>query len=139
MAVKSKGTELAYGNQADHTTSTTWTALARVKSIKPGMRKVPGIETTVLASTAKEQVPGLPEGDDYEAVIEYAATGTTAIDALVGELKGWRLKYPDGGGRKFTGWISEMGEDGVENGGIVTQSIKISVTGIDVYDETVAA
>ena len=134
--VKAKGTLLEYGN-ADAATSTTWTALARVKSIKPGKRKVPGIDTTVLVSNSKEQIPGLPEAEDYEAVLEYATTQTTTIDAFVGIVKGWRLRYPDDSGRRIDGWIGEMGEESIENGGIITQSVKIMVSGLDVYDPTI--
>lgn len=129
MPIKTKGTVLAYGNTADHATAATWTPLARCRSIKPPARSCDKIDTTVLVSTDKEGLPGLPESGDLEATIEYDKTLTTTLEAMVGVLTAWRVVYNDTSGRKWNGWISEIGEEEVVNGDIVKQTIKIAITG----------
>ena len=127
--VIAKGTKLQYGNTADHATATTWTTVAEVVTIKPPKRSAPKIDVTDLESAAKESLPGLPEVGDCEATIKYSATDAETLEALFNTVKAWRVLYPDTSGRKWNGWIMEDGEEEVQNGEIITGTIKIAATG----------
>lgn len=57
MAIKSKGSKL------QRKVSGSFVDFVGLKNIKPGARKVPGIEVTTLEDAAKRSIPGLPECD----------------------------------------------------------------------------
>jgi hypothetical protein len=133
MATKAKGTILEYHSGVDLTVTTSFTAIARIKSIKPPKRSAKGIDITVLESDQTERVPGLPEVGESEIKIEYDKTKAGVLDALFNVQQVYRIHYPDGSGRKFIGWISEDGEDEVANGEVIHQTVKLTVTGDVVF------
>lgn len=135
---KAKGTKLQFGNTANHNTAATWTSVAEVPSIKPPKRSVEKIDTTHLESDAKTGIPSIPEVGDLEATIHYDKTQAGVLDAKFGVLSAWRVLYPDGSGRMWTGWISEDGEEEAVNGELLQQTVKIAATGDYEHFETVA-
>jgi hypothetical protein len=131
MSLKTQGAKLEYGNTADYSTATTWTEVARVSSIKPPKRSAKDITVTVLASTAEEKEPGLPSTGDLEAKLEYDKVRAGTLDGFFNVAKAWRVRYSDDSGRQFNGWISELGEEELKNGDIITQMVKLTVTQLD--------
>jgi hypothetical protein len=128
MAVKAKGTLLQF-NEGALSASTGWETLATVETIKPPKLTSKDIETTHLTSEAMERLPGLPDGSGAEATIQYDAEQAGTLDEMFGEVLSYRVLYPDGTGRRWTGWISESGEEETKQDDIIKTTIKLSVTG----------
>jgi hypothetical protein len=136
--VHAVGTIFEYGNTADHSTATTWTAVGRVVSIKPPMRKSKDINVTVLTSTAEEKEPGLPGTSETSLKLQYGPTLAGTLDGFFNVVKAYRVHYPDGSGRKFNGWISELGEAEIKNGEVIEQEAKVTITALDVFQSTLS-
>jgi hypothetical protein len=141
MSVKAYGSVLQYGDTADYTTATSWTTVGTTKSIKPGKVQAKDIDTTHLESADEfeESVPGLANGGDVEASLQYDKSDTGILYGVFRVVKAWRLKYPDNSGWKFNGHLNEIGDEDVVNGEIVMTSIKIKVTGKPVPSTDVTA
>ena len=122
MAVKAYGT-LFKANGA---------TVARVRSIKPFKVSAETIDITTLDSPDEfgEVLAGLATGGEVEVTLEYSATATATLYALFRVLEDFEIVYPDTRGWEFTGYIVEFGDEEVSNGGgIVTQTVKVVVTG----------
>lgn len=139
MSLKAYNTVLQYGDTADWSTSTTWTSIAATKTIKPPKPNAKDIDVTHLTSTGEyeEFIAGLANGGDVELKIQYDKTATGTIFAFFRTVKAWRIKYSDNSGWKFNGYISDYGDEEVENGQIVMTGLKIKVTGAPVSDTDV--
>ena len=136
MALKAYQAALEYGNTADHATATTWTAVARIKSIKPMKMAAKDIDITTLESADEfeEMVAGLGSGGELEASVEYDKTKVATLFGFFRTTKAWRLKYSDNSGWKWNGYLSEIGDDEVVNGDIVKTTLKVKVVGKPVHD-----
>ena len=128
MATKAKDTLLQY-NEGALTATTGWETLATVEIIKPPKLTSKDIDTTVLTSDAMERLPGLPDASGAEATVQYDVTQAGTLDGMFGEVLSYRVLYPDLSGRRWTGWISETGDEEVKQDEIIKTTVKISVTG----------
>src|SRR4051812_49294385 len=116
------------GDTADYSTATTWTKLCVAQSIKPHAVKAKEIDITTLESPDEfeETTPGLADGGEVEVKFLYDSTAAAAIEALFRTAKAFRIRW--GGstkGWKFNGFVSEIGDDDIENGKVVTSMAKI--------------
>src|SRR5262245_22317383 len=104
MAVKAYGTKLQYKDGGD------FEDLARVKSIKPAKLTAKEIDTTTLESPdeMEEFVAGLGNGGEVEATIEYDKDRTADLYELYRVSTQYRIRYPDGSGHEYDGWLSEI-------------------------------
>src|SRR4051812_7980606 len=129
MAEKAYLTELQY-NVLDSEGS--YTPIARVKSIKPPKVAAKDIDITTLESPdeAEEMLPGLANGGELEAVVEYSHTQTATLLGLFRDVIFYRINYPSDHGWQVEGYLSEIGDEEVVNGDIVRTTIKIKVTGL---------
>lgn len=127
MALKCKDAVLEYGDTADYATSTTWTTVAKVESIKPPKRKFDEIDTTTLEDDDKQKEPGLGENDDAEITCHYDKTQTGTLYGFSGTVKAWRVKYSDASGWKFNGFINDCGDEEIVNNDIARTTLKVAV------------
>lgn len=136
MSVKAYQTQLRYRQS-----TAAFTALARVKSIKPNKLTQKDIDTTVLESANEmtEVLAGLGDGGEMEVTIEYDKTQTGALYALWRDDADFQIKYPDNSGWTVAGFLSEIGDEEVANGEILMTTIKIRVSGLPVPAATVPA
>jgi hypothetical protein len=139
MPVKAYGTVLYYGSTADYSTST-FTAIAQVKSIKPFKVTSKEIDTTVLDSADEfdETLAGLANGGEAEVQLRYDKTQTDTLYGFFRTDKGWKMVYPSGSGWKWNGRITEFGDDEVVNGTIVLTTLKIKITGKPVHSASLS-
>lgn len=126
MAVKAYQTLLQYSAG-----SGTFASFLNVKSIKPFKVSAKDIDITTLTSPNEfeEVVAGLANGGELEATVLYDATQTGSVYALFRVTQLYRLKYPDNSGWTFSGYVSEIGDEEVQNGEVVKTTLKIKVTG----------
>jgi hypothetical protein len=127
MAQKAYGATLEYSD----TLTGTYVAIARIKTIKPPKVTAKDIDTTVLDSEDEyeEKIPGLASTGDLECDIEYEKTKTADLYELFRLPKAFQIHYADDSGWRGMGYLSEIGDQDVENGKVVMTSVKISITG----------
>lgn len=126
---------IEYGDTPDHATATTWTKLCVARSIKPFSMKAKEIAVTTLESPdeAVEIIAGLAEGGELEVESLYDSTSAATIAGFFRTVKAFRVRYGGGTkGWKFNGYVSEIGDDDIENGKVVAMKHKIQVTGLPV-------
>lgn len=136
MALKAYQTILEHHEAPD-----TYTPIARIKSIKPPKITAKDIDSTTLESPDEfdELLPGLANGGELEATLEYEKAKTDTLYALFRIPSTYRIHYSDGSGWTYPGYINEIGDEEIVNGEIVTQTIKIKVTGKPAHAVSLAA
>jgi hypothetical protein len=127
-----RGTTLSYSP----TSGGTLTLLALVTKVEPSVT-IGKVETTVLSSTFKPQIPTLAEGD-ATFTIKYASSDPGAI-LLRGMLTpptpigSWVITFQDLGTCTFPGFITGFKVTGVENESVVEAEVPITITGQPVW------
>lgn len=111
------------------------TTIGQVVSISGPSWSVGTIETTLLASTNKTYLQGLPDGGEVSAVIQYdpadssqqILTGLMATPAV----STWSITFTDAGAAvyAFSGILTGFEIGGMEQESIVTANISIKLTG----------
>lgn len=130
MAVKGHSTKAFYGNQANFTDSTTWTAFAKVTGVTPPKPQADDIDTSHMESADqfKEFEPGWADGGEVELQLQFAAADNASVYGLFRQPKGFRLEFSNGSRWSFNGYIKGFGNE-VEREGIVSTTVTFKVSG----------
>ena len=108
MAISTYGTTFKYG------TGTASKELA-IKSYPEILAKRAALETTTLQSDAKTYIPGVRETpDSFPFTMNYDAAVFAEINALT-EVQKCELKFSDGSGFTFDGYLSASNNEGSVN------------------------
>ena len=108
MAISTYGTTFKYG-------SDTASKELSIKSYPEILAKRAALETTTLQSDAKTYIPGIRETpDSFPFTMNYDAAVFAEINALT-EVQKCELKFSDGSGFTFDGYLSASNNEGSVN------------------------
>jgi predicted secreted protein len=106
--------------------------VAGVLGMPPIVQEKPDVDVTSLDSTAREYLSGLGVGDDIDIEFNWHRTdeGQVALGASYtsGDLKAFRVDYPDGTRLEFNGVVKSFGP-GAALDEQIKGSAKIKISG----------
>lgn len=128
------GSKLKSGDGATVAASTTFTDLAKCRTIGGPDITVGDIEETNLdsADTATEYVPGLIEGGEVTFDMLFTKAQAATAYGLLRTQRGWRYVLSDGSKWEFNGYLKRFGTEGEIKGAIINNGT-IKITGKPVY------
>ena len=125
MAISSYGTSFKYGSDSA-------TKELAIKSYPEILAKRSALETTTLADDAKTYIAGIRETpDSFPFTMNYDAATFAEINALNGVQK-CELKFSDGSGFTFDGYLSASVNDGDVNK-VVEMTVSVMPASVPVF------
>lgn len=119
-----------FGHAASGTAAAgTFTELAGLLDITPPEASVDDVETTAHDNTSKSRTfrPGLVDNGEAQLSLHYSATAYAAMVAIKGVEKAFRIKFSDGSGIRWDGYIKSLGtEIDMEGNTTITATAKVS-------------
>lgn len=123
------GTQLLYGTLG----GTASTAIAQITNIGGPNIEVDDIEETTMDKPTGEEnwkvfAPGLIDGGEVSFDILYEKAVSTAVWALVGVAKSFKILWPDNSYCEFNGYLKSLGHETPKDADI-TNSCTIKISG----------
>ncbi len=120
------------------TSPVAYTAITQVKDITPPPLEMGTVETTHLASSAREFMATIPDGGEVTFNLEYDPADTQHIALYTSfgakTIETWRIDLPGTAVNiDFTGFITKFGIDQVSVDTVNTIPCTIRVTGLPTY------
>lgn len=130
----SYGTGLSYGDGLVASTPT-YTEVAKVASVTPPTLSVGVTEIKYLkkANRTVGKKPAWKTPGDITVTLYYDKDVMTALYALAGVARAWKIDYPDGSDHELDGFISEYGQPELNGDDEMMIEMTIAVDGAAVF------
>lgn len=115
----------------DYTGATGWASLGGVQEIEPSEEEVAKVDTsdTLTPEATNTYIPGWTTPGEGTMTVKYNKSKGALLKSLKGVTKAFRIRFADGSGEGFHGFISKLGKK-VDRENLVTQEVTFVVSGV---------
>lgn len=132
MANKAKGAKFYYGETgAVYTSTSGWTAVANVMDYELPESELADIKTTNhdTSGNAHTYISGIEESGDSSVTTHYDATARTALGAIKGLAKKFKVVFASGSGVGWEGYVRGNPTTGIDLEGLENMTVRTKVSG----------